>query len=160
MSNPSCAMFKSNVPHPRGTLVPQPPHAPAALPPGFRTSGLGKKRFEVPGLFRVLLLGTLKSGSHFVSAILCQPQSAIFPTLSRTGIGVGFGGRVGTNSHTPPPICPPPRVGASHPTWPNSLHFTPSLQKDNSTPLQVWASFCGTFRGCMCHPRQMNHSLG
>lgn len=56
------------------------------------------------------LKGPLKSGSHFMSAILCQPQSAISPTLSRTGIGVGVGGRVGTNSHTPPPICPPPRV--------------------------------------------------
>lgn len=123
-------MFKSNVPHPRGTLVPQPPRAPAALPPGFRTSGLGKERFEVPGLFRVLLLGTLKSGSHFMSAILCQPQSAISPTLSRTGIGVGVGGRVGTNSHTPPPIRPPPRVwgwlgegGGGHLTRHGQTHY-------------------------------------
>lgn len=164
MSNPSCAMFKSNVPHPRGTLVPQPPHAPAALPPGFRTLGLGKERFEVPGLFRVLLLGTLKSGSHFVSAILCQPQSAISPTLSRTGIGVG--GRVGTNSHTPPPICPPPRVWG----WlgegisPDMAKFTtfhslpPKRQFHASASLGkfLWDKF----RGCMCHPRQMNHSLG
>lgn len=103
------------------------------------------------------LKGPLKSGSHFVSAILCQRQSAIFPTLSRTGVGIG--GRVGTNSHTPPPICPPPRVwgwlgeggGGGHLTRrPNSPHFTPSLQKDNSTPLQVWASFCGTSLGVAC----------
>lgn len=85
-------MFKSNVPHPRGTLVPQPPHAPAALPPGFRTSGLGKERFEVPGLFRVLLVGASEERQPFCVGHFVPTPIRHFPNfVSDWDWGWGWG---------------------------------------------------------------------